>query len=96
MRKFDNANKFTGCSARRLSISKMATSRIASGEILGHARYKSAHINTVYQSSNTAMFDHRNSCFMIGSKKNTGTIPTSFIQQVPPSLYHYPATVPYH
>jgi hypothetical protein len=36
--KFDNAEKFTGRSARRGSISKMATSGVASGEILGHAR----------------------------------------------------------
>jgi hypothetical protein len=33
---FKNALKFTGRSARRGSISKMATSGVASGEILGH------------------------------------------------------------
>jgi hypothetical protein len=45
--KFDNAEKLTGQSARRGSISKMASSGVASGEILGHARHKYVGINTV-------------------------------------------------
>jgi hypothetical protein len=65
MCKFDNAEKFTRQSARRGSISKMASSGVASGEILGLARHKSVRINTVYQSRNTATSDHRNSCFLI-------------------------------
>jgi hypothetical protein len=96
MCKVDNAEKFTGCSARIGSVSKMATSGVASGEILGHARHKSVIINTVYQSCNTATSDHRNSCFMIGSKKSNGTIPTSFVQQVSPpfvSVFWY-CTIP--
>jgi hypothetical protein len=52
--KFDNAEKFTGRSARRGSISKMATSGVASGEILGHDRHKLVHTNKVYQSPNTS------------------------------------------
>jgi hypothetical protein len=41
MCKLDKAEKFTGCSARRSSIGKMATSRVASGENLGDTRRKS-------------------------------------------------------
>jgi hypothetical protein len=92
MCKFDNAEKFTGCSTRHGSISKMpTTSGVVSSEILGHARHKS-----MYQSCNTSTSDHRNSCFMIGSNKSSGNNPTTFIQQVPPLLYHYPGTVPYN
>jgi hypothetical protein len=49
----DNAEKFTGQSATRSSISKMASGVVAIGKILGHARNKSVCINTVYQSCNT-------------------------------------------
>jgi hypothetical protein len=89
MCKFNIAEKFTGQSARRGSISKMASSGVASGEILGHARHKSVHIITVYQSCNTATSDHRNSCFLIGTsstdQNSTSTYTTNNIQQVPPT-----------
>jgi hypothetical protein len=97
MCKFNNAEKFTGRSARRGSISKMASSGVASGEILGHARHKSVCINTVYQSRNMAMSDHRNSCFLIGTsnteQNSTGNYTTNNIQQVPPPPYHFPGTL---
>jgi hypothetical protein len=98
--KFDNAEKFTGQSARRGSISKMASSGVASGEILGHPRHKSVGINTVYQSCNMSMSDHRNCCFLIGTcsteQKSTGNYPTNSIQQVPLPLFHFPCTVQYN
>jgi hypothetical protein len=55
---FENEMKFTGRSARRGSISKMATSGVASGEILGHSRHKSLRIKTVYQTRNKETADH--------------------------------------
>jgi hypothetical protein len=60
--------KFTGHSKIRGSISKMATSGVASGDIIGHARHKSVSINTVYQSRNMSTSDHRKSCFNIGEE----------------------------
>jgi hypothetical protein len=53
-----NAIKFTGRSALRGSISKMATSGVASGESLGHSQHKSVRINTVYQTRNTETANH--------------------------------------
>jgi hypothetical protein len=58
MCQFDNTEKSTGRSARHGSISKMASSGVASNEALGHARHNSVHIYTVYQSHNTATSDH--------------------------------------
>jgi hypothetical protein len=85
MCKFDNAEKSTGQSARRGSISKMASSGVASREILGHARHKYVGINTVYQSCNTATSDNRNSCFLIGTssteQNSTSNYTTNNIQQ---------------
>jgi hypothetical protein len=79
----------TRYSARRGSISKMAPSGVASGEILGHTRHKSACINTVYQSRKTYTKGHRHNCFMIGTS-STGNNPTSYVQQVQPPSYHFP------
>jgi hypothetical protein len=89
MSKFDNAEKFTDCSARRGRFSKMATSGVAGREILQHARHKSVRTNTVYQSRNTSTSDHRNSSFMIG-EKSTGT--TSTTDYKPP--YASPVQIP--
>jgi hypothetical protein len=77
----------------------MASSGVAGGKFLGHARHKSVRINTEYQSCNTSTSDHRNSCFMIGTsstdQKSTDNYPTNNVQQVPPPLYHFPGTVHY-
>jgi hypothetical protein len=97
--KFDNAAKFTWRSARRGSISKMATSGVASGEILVHARHKSVRITTVYQSRNTSTSDHRDRFFMIG-EKSTGTTSTDGYNPpcaalVPFPTYMYAGNVPF-
>jgi hypothetical protein len=83
--KFDNTEKFTWHSERRGSISKVATSGVASGEI--------------YQSRNTSTSDHRDNCFMI-EEKSTGTTSTDNYKPpctalVPVPTYMYAGNVPF-